>query len=189
MQQLWKVSATSATQELWCPHLAHLPSCPHPSRTPTHPPRCRLWDLRDLVASGSTAAAPSLSGATATSLSGCTNDAGGVGTAGGSGRTRPVCTYTGHRNQRNFVGLSVSPAGHILCGSEDNAVYSYYRSLPFPTASYQFPDAGSSGGAPGGGSGSSGAHQPFVSAVCWANNSRHCLAANSQGLLQILELE
>lgn len=166
---------------------ARLP--PNPCRTPTHPPRCRLWDLRDLVASGSTAAAPSLSGATATSLSGCTNDAGGGGAAGGSGRTRPVCTYTGHRNQRNFVGLSVSPAGHILCGSEDNAVYSYYRSLPFPTASYQFPDAGSSGGAPGGGSGSSGAHQPFVSAVCWANNSRHCLAANSQGLLQILELE
>ncbi len=155
----------------------------HPCLLPIPP---RLWDLRDLVSSGS-AAAPCLSGATATSLSGCTNDSGAGAAA--AGRTRPACTYTGHRNQRNFVGLSVSPSGHILCGSEDNSVYSYYRSLPFPTASYQFPDAAGSGPAGGSSGGSGGAHQPFVSAVCWANNSRHCLAANSQGLLQILELE
>ena len=84
------------------------------------------------------------------------------------------------------MGLSVSPDGHIVCGSEDNAVYSYYRSLPFPTARYAFPP-GAAG--PGGATGSAAAHQPFVSAVCWANKSRHCLAANSQGLLQILALE
>ena len=58
------------------------------------------------------------------------------------------------------------------------AVYAYYRSLPFSTARYRF-SPGSAGDA----------HQPFVSAVCWANHSRHCLAANSQGLLQILKLE
>lgn len=58
------------------------------------------------------------------------------------------------------------------------SVYSYYRSLPFSTAQYRFPSADAPEG-----------HQPFVSAVCWANRSLHCLAANSQGLLQILKLE
>lgn len=104
-----------------------------------------------------------------------------------SNRCRPACTYTGHRNQRNFVGLSVTPDGHIVCGSEDNAVYAYSRTLPFPTAHYRFPGAGAGEGGEGGAP--SGGHQPFVSAVCWANRSRHCLAANSQGLLQILQLE
>ncbi|EFN57379.1 hypothetical protein CHLNCDRAFT_142774 [Chlorella variabilis] len=143
----------------------------------------RLWDLADVMAGADSATTS------------------GASSAGSSGtRCRPACTYTGHRNQRNFVGLSVSPDGHILCGSEDNsgawrsgaavhagsrrraahaqAVYSYYRSLPFSTAQYRF-----SPGEPAEG------HQPFVSAVCWANRSRHCLAANSQGLLQILKLE
>ena len=46
---------------------------------------------------------------------------GGPGGAQKQQRVRPACTYTGHRNQRNFVGLSVSPDGHILCGSEDNS--------------------------------------------------------------------
>lgn len=193
----------------------------------------RLWDLRQVMAS---------SDATTTSA------------ASSGTRCLPACTYTGHRNQRNFVGLSVSPDGHILCGSEDNsgkevggwvggwvtdllqthkrgaarkgnssgwqqrcrsrgagwscllgshlcpalpcrvsspfhrpssppppsppAVYSYYRTLPFSTARYRFASGEAGEG-----------HQPFVSAVCWANRSRHCLAANSQGLLQILKLE
>jgi len=58
-------------------------------------------------------------------------------------------------------------------------VYAYYRTLPFSTAQHHFAHAEAAGEG----------HQPFVSAVCWANRSRHCLAANSQGLLQILKLE
>lgn len=134
---------------------------------PAWPPesRRRLWDLKDLL----------------TSASGS-----GASSGGAAPRCRPACTYTGHRNQRNFVGLSVAPSGHILCGSEDNSVYAYYRSLPFPTARYAFaptpaPEPAPAPGAP--------PHQPFVSAVAWANRSRHCVAANSQGLLHILELE
>ncbi|KAL4448071.1 hypothetical protein ABPG75_005290 [Micractinium tetrahymenae] len=132
----------------------------------------RLWDLREVLTSAG-GAAPCVSTASGGStLSG--------GAAAGGGRVRPACTYTGHRNQRNFVGLSVSPDGHILCGSEDNSVYAYYRTLPFSIARYRF------GAADGP---SAEGHQPFVSAVCWANRSRHCLAANSQGLLQVLKLE
>lgn len=149
--------------------LAYL--CP----TPASPPP-RLWDLRDLLTSTSATSAATISG-----TSGGSTAADG----GGGARCRPATTFTGHRNQRNFVGLSVSPDGHIVCGSEDNSVYSYYRSLPFPTARYAFP---AGGGGPGGAA-PAAQHQPFVSAVCWANKSRHCLAANSQGLLQVLALE
>ncbi|KAL4444907.1 hypothetical protein ABPG77_003957 [Micractinium sp. CCAP 211/92] len=132
----------------------------------------RLWDLREVLSSAG-AAAPSAS----TASGGGSTLSGG---AAGTGRMRPACTYTGHRNQRNFVGLSVSPDGHILCGSEDNSAHAYYRTLPFSIAQYRF---GAAEGPAAEG------HQPFVSAVCWANRSRHCLAANSQGLLQILKLE
>jgi WD40 repeat protein len=143
----------------------------------------RLWDLRDLAP---VPAAASSAGATSGGSGG-----GGGGGANNSARCRPAVTYTGHRNQRNFVGLSVSPDGRILCGSEDNSVHCYSRSLPFSTARYSFaaPEAPAGGPAGGNGGGSEAHHQPFVSAVCWANRSRHCLAANSQGLLQILQLE
>ena len=40
----------------------------------------------------------------------------------------------GHLNERNFVGMSVTSDGYIACGSEDNAIYTYYRTLPMPLA-------------------------------------------------------
>ncbi|MED6183536.1 hypothetical protein PIB30_038762 [Stylosanthes scabra] len=60
-------------------------------------------------------------------------------------KTSPVapsasaCTLTlsGHTNEKNFVGLSVSD-GYIACGSETNEVYSYYKSLPMPITSHKF---------------------------------------------------
>lgn len=41
----------------------------------------------------------------------------------------PPClaTYSGHANERNFVGLSVSQDGYLACGSETNEVYCYYK--------------------------------------------------------------
>ena len=48
----------------------------------------------------------------------------------------------GHMNERNFVGLSVTADGYIACGSEDNAVYTYYKTLPMPLASHAFEPAG-----------------------------------------------
>ena len=41
-------------------------------------------------------------------------------------------------NERNFVGLSVTPDGYIACGSEDNSVYTYFATLPTPLARHRF---------------------------------------------------
>lgn len=49
---------------------------------------------------------------------------------------RAVCA--GHTNERNFVGLSVTPDGYIACGSEDNSVYAYTSTLPTPLARHCF---------------------------------------------------
>ncbi|GAB4823950.1 hypothetical protein N2152v2_010996 [Parachlorella kessleri] len=122
----------------------------------------RLWDLRKVLSSGS--------GSTA---SGSQSDA-----------PPPECSFRGHRNQRNFVGLSVTPDGYIACGSEDNKVHCYYRSLPFSIGCHQF-----AAGGPQGLEAAAPAHPPFVSAVAWANRSRHLLAANSQGTIQVLHMD
>lgn len=48
-----------------------------------------------------------------------------------------VRTYTGHINEKNFVGLS-SNSDWISCGSENNAVYTYYKSFRSPLACVKF---------------------------------------------------
>ncbi|CAG8660636.1 6915_t:CDS:2, partial [Paraglomus occultum] len=48
-----------------------------------------------------------------------------------------IRTYTGHTNEKNFVGLTTS-ADWISCGSEDNAVYTYYKSLSQPVIKFNF---------------------------------------------------
>ncbi|KAK8693593.1 hypothetical protein V6N13_071170 [Hibiscus sabdariffa] len=55
----------------------------------------------------------------------------------GSPSTTCGLTFTGHKNEKNFVGLSVLD-GYIACGSETNEVYCYYRSLSMPITSYKF---------------------------------------------------
>jgi protein suppressor of PHYA-105 1 len=123
----------------------------------------------------------------------------------------PRCVFTGHRNERNFVGLSATDDGYIATGSEDNSIHTYYKTLPFSVASHRLGDGltqpkkrtthekstsggqqpSSSGGTiatkKGGSSGSS--HRTFVSSVCWARGGRHCLAANSQGVLSVLQIQ
>lgn len=115
----------------------------------------RLWDLDSALRASSAPAA-----AAAATAGACVRE------------------FSGHRNRRNFVGLAVADDGSIACGSEDNAVYCYYDSLPFATARHELP-APQRAGIDG--------HRPFVSAVCWARHSRHLLAANSQGMLQVLQ--
>ena len=39
-------------------------------------------------------------------------------------------TYTGHCNNKHFVGLSVGPKDVVACGSEDTRVYCYRRECP-----------------------------------------------------------
>ncbi|CAF1103032.1 unnamed protein product [Adineta ricciae] len=100
-------------------------------------------------------------------------------------------TYRGHINEKNFVGLAVS-SGYIVCGSETNTVHLYQREISRPLLSYKFDDQnnGTSKTVPTttdrvkkeeGGS-------EFVSAMCWSNRENILLAANSQGVVKVLEL-
>ena len=58
----------------------------------------------------------------------------------GRERIAGVClrTYTGHVNEKNFVGLSVTSDGRIACGSEDNTVRMYAKFAPLPVAGHSF---------------------------------------------------
>ena len=87
-------------------------------------------------------------------------------------------TYTGHKNERTFVGLSGN-SNHMVCGSEDNRVYAFCKHVSKHVTSYTFdtpPDESTS------------AHNHFVCSVCWKPNSSVILAANSEGYITIFEL-
>ncbi|CAL8465090.1 g4625 [Coccomyxa elongata] len=100
---------------------------------------------------------------------------------------RPRTVLTGHTNERNFVGLSVTPDGYIACGSEDNSVYAYTATLPTPLARHCF--SSSEGCADSEGEELAVDSHQFVSSVCWSRKGHTLLAANSQGTLKLLELD
>lgn len=122
-------------------------------------------------------ARPARSGGSASS--GCSGLAGG----GDAGDAPPWRVFRGHRNEKNFVGLTVRPQdGLIACGSETNRAYAYYTSWTTPLASAdalqgcacrlcQAPvgRAAALGAGAGGpvSNGTNGAGGGFVSAVCW----------------------
>ena len=88
----------------------------------------------------------------------------------------------GHTNERNFVGLSVNCNGYIACGSESNEVFTYYHRLPLPLTSHSFAmkggrrlDADLEG-------------RQFVSTVCWSHKGSNLLAANSAGVIKVMNL-
>ncbi|KAK6920005.1 WD40 repeat, partial [Dillenia turbinata] len=91
-------------------------------------------------------------------------------------------TFSGHTNEKNFVGLSVWD-GYIACGSENNEVYAYHRSLPMPITSHKFgsvdPITGHEVGDDNG---------QFVSSVLWRAKSNMVVAANSSGSIKILRI-
>ncbi|KAG0359915.1 coatomer subunit alpha [Gamsiella multidivaricata] len=94
-------------------------------------------------------------------------------------------TYTGHVNEKNFVGLSAS-GDWISCGSENNAVYTYYKELRDPVVTVKF---GNSNPVTGEDTVDEDPSQ-FVSSVCWKKNTSNniLLAANSSGVIKVLEL-
>lgn len=98
---------------------------------------------------------------------------------------RPYClkSFTGHVNEKNFVGLATD-GDYIACGSENNALYVYYKGLTKKLFSYKFESVG------GVLEHDRREDEPneFVSAVCWKQNSNVVLAANSQGTLNVLEM-
>lgn len=89
-----------------------------------------------------------------------------------------VRTFTGHTNEKNFVGLETHN-GYIVTGSENNTVYLYCNELSKPLNTYKFEETGFNK--------KEETVNDFVSAVCWSNQN-HLLAANSQGVVKILEL-
>ena len=106
---------------------------------------------------------------------------------------QPELTYSGHVNEKNFVGLSISDSGYIACGSEDNSVYVYHNSLPWPTTKLRFdglptpcvPQRAAAGGPPL----PPAREKKFVSTVCWKRKGNALLAANSSGQIKILALK
>ncbi|CAH0698656.1 unnamed protein product [Spodoptera exigua] len=99
---------------------------------------------------------------------------------------RCVRSFTGHANEKNFVGLATD-GRYVACGSENNALYVYYAGLSRPLLAYRF-DA-----VRGFLERERRDEEPseFVSAVCWrraAPDAHVLLAANSQGTIKVLEL-
>ncbi|BAT98062.1 Protein SUPPRESSOR OF PHYA-105 1 [Vigna angularis] len=94
-----------------------------------------------------------------------------------------VLNYKGHSNEKNFVGLSVLD-GYIACGSESNEVYCYHKSLPVPIASHKFESIDPISGHLNSGDNSG----QFVSSVCWRNKSSMLVAANSVGIVKLLQM-
>lgn len=91
-------------------------------------------------------------------------------------------TYSGHVNEKNFVGLGVQ-GDLYACGSENNSVYVYHRDLSKPIATFRF-----SSSCPLTDSSIEGEVQQFVSSLCWKKDSNLLIAANSQGSIRILEI-
>ncbi|CAG9575004.1 unnamed protein product [Danaus chrysippus] len=98
---------------------------------------------------------------------------------------RCVRSFTGHTNEKNFVGLATD-GKYVACGSENNALYVYYAGLSRPLLAHRF-DA-----VRGFLERERRDEEPaeFVSAVCWrrAADRPALLAANSQGAIKVLEL-
>ncbi|KAI9312387.1 WD40-repeat-containing domain protein [Dichotomocladium elegans] len=85
--------------------------------------------------------------------------------------------YIGHKNEKNFVGLSVS-SNWISCGSEDNSVYAYHRDLRSPIANYRFANDSQNSN-----------NNAFSTSSCWKGDSNILLAANSKGVIRALQLD
>lgn len=47
-------------------------------------------------------------------------------------------TYSGHLNEKNFVGLTITD-DWIACGSETNCLYGYHKDSRSPVAMFNFP--------------------------------------------------
>ena len=98
-----------------------------------------------------------------------------------------IKTYTGHLNEKNFVGLTVnSDNEYIACGSENNQVYVYFSKLPKPLAVFSF---GNPIDAITGRVMQEEDPTQFVSNVCFKRKTPNVLvAANSQGRIKVLEM-
>ncbi len=123
----------------------------------------------------------------------------------GEGAAHCTRVFSGHANERNFVGLAVD-GQFIACGSETNEAFVYFKAISTPSMVFSLSPqpycanggedtelAGRPSGradqqhraaaatAPGGGG--------FVSAVRWRSASHTLLVANSLGRLCVLKMK
>ncbi|XP_026672493.1 E3 ubiquitin-protein ligase COP1-like isoform X1 [Ceratina calcarata] len=98
----------------------------------------------------------------------------------------PHClrSFVGHVNEKNFVGLATD-GDYVACGSENNALYVYYKGLSKQLFSYKFDAVRSILELQ---ERKEEDLNEFVSAVCWKQMSNVVVAANSRGTIKILEL-
>lgn len=105
----------------------------------------------------------------------------------GDGWLNATRVFTGHANEKNFVGLAV--AGDMLaCGSETNDVCVYHSALSRPVARRAFQQPGDADAPAPGASDNGLADKTFISAVVWRPGSHALLAANSQGTVKVMAL-
>ncbi|XP_054717737.1 E3 ubiquitin-protein ligase COP1-like isoform X2 [Uloborus diversus] len=92
-------------------------------------------------------------------------------------------SFKGHLNEKNFVGLATD-GDFVACGSENNALYIYYKGLSTQVLTFRFDTVKSILEKDKKEEDSN----EFVSAVCWRMGSNVVVAANSQGNIKVLEL-
>ncbi|XP_076925108.1 protein SPA1-RELATED 4-like [Bidens hawaiensis] len=95
---------------------------------------------------------------------------------------RPIQSFSGHINVKNFVGLSIS-GNYIATGSETNEVFIYHKALPMPAMSYKFNTTDPLSG------NEVDDNEQFISSVCWRPQSSTLVAANSSGNIKVLEMD
>lgn len=95
-------------------------------------------------------------------------------------------TFTGHQNEKNFVGLSIN-GDWISCGSEMNTLYTYHKSSRIPVTKYKFP----SQNIPSSDDEEVIEDDPplFVSSVSWKKGTSNIIAANSRGIIKVLQMK
>ena len=92
-------------------------------------------------------------------------------------------SFVGHINEKNFVGLATD-GDYVACGSENNSLYVYYKGVTKQLFNFKFDTVRSVLEK----SSKEDDANEFVSAVCWRQQSNVVVAANSQGIIKILEL-
>lgn len=100
------------------------------------------------------------------------------------GLPQPHCSriFSGHVNEKNFVGFSVC-GDMISCGSETNTVFAYHRDLSKPVSTYRFAPL-----CPRSGIEIESDTPTFISSLCWKKGTSRLLAGNSSGIIKLLEL-
>ncbi|TPX77794.1 hypothetical protein CcCBS67573_g00921 [Chytriomyces confervae] len=102
-------------------------------------------------------------------------------------RPRNIRSFSGHVNEKNFVGLSVNCSGDfIACGSENNSVYTYSKNLVNPLIVHRF---GNALDTVTGLEVADADPYHFVSSVCWKKKDPDVLmAANSVGGVKVMKM-